>query len=60
MSSRQWRGGFGSSPGAAVIVTSAPHTLQRYSDVDRLEVGGVGLGRRAAILNFRSRPAPIT
>ena len=30
MSSRQWRGGGGSSSGASVSLISRPHTLQRY------------------------------
>ena len=46
MSSRQCRGASGSSPWAAVMVTSAPHTAHRYRRFTGLDVVGVGLGRR--------------
>ena len=44
MSSRQWRGASSSSPAcAAVIVTSAPQTVQRNRAFTRHDLLGVGL-----------------
>ena len=58
MSSRQCRGGSGSSC-AAVIVTSAPQTMQRKCRSTGLMSSGSG-SAGGATWNFRSIDAPIT
>ncbi len=58
MSSRQWRGASGSS-WAAVIVTSAPHTMQRKCRSTGLMSSGSG-SAGGAMWNFRSIDAPMT
>lgn len=59
MSSRQCRGGSGSSVADTVIVTSAPHTMQRNRASTGRRSAGSGSGG-GAILNFFKIAAPTT
>ena len=58
MSSRQWRGGGGSSSGARVSLISNPHTLQRYFTFNlRISPAGGGGGGEEPIV--RMNPMPV-
>ena len=57
MSSKQWRGGGGSSSGAMVIRSSVPHTLQRYRTLMRRISPDGGGGGNVDVIDL-SMPKP--
>ena len=58
MSSRQCRGGGGSSSGANIILSSSPQTLQRYLTlILRISPGGGGAG--IGVVMLRNMPIPV-
>jgi hypothetical protein len=58
MSSRQCRGGGGSSSGASVSLISKPHTLHRYLTLT-LRSSPAGGGGAIGVVKLRSRPMPL-
>ncbi len=58
MSSRQWRGGGGSSSGANIIFSSKPHMVQRYLTLI-LRISPAGGGAGIGVVKLRSMPIPL-
>lgn len=58
MSSRQCRGGGGSSSGASVSLISSPQTLHRYLTLT-LRISPEGGGGGIGVVKLRSRPIPL-
>ena len=58
MSSRQCRGGGGSSSGASVSLISSPHTLHRYLTLT-LRSSPAGGGAGIGVMKLLSRPIPL-